>query len=86
MPNEPITATILEYAAGIAADMSEERLFDTEAWETRALGPYLRWVLPDGKAAVKDVSAAVLASFIEDDKVRILLSSRPAPSRASTDR
>jgi elongation factor 3 len=71
MPNEPIAATILEYAAGIAADMSEERLFDSDVWENRSLGPYLRWVLPDGKAAVKDVSAATLASFIEDDKVRL---------------
>lgn len=75
MPNEPILAAILEYVGGIIGDLADERNFSTEIWETRALGPYLRWVT-GSKDDGKDAATRALTVFIDADKVRLFAAPR----------
>jgi hypothetical protein len=69
MPNDPILTDILEYVGGMVADLADERNFNSEIWESRALGNYLQWFV-GGKKEGKEVATKSLETFIEADKVR----------------
>lgn len=53
----------------MVADLADDRNFNKEAWESRALGPYLQW-FTGGKTEGKEVACKSLEAFIEADKVR----------------
>lgn len=68
MPTKPVIANALEYTANVVADMVNERFFDDDVWEGKALGGFCKLLM--GAEAGAAAADAIRKAFIAADHAK----------------
>ncbi|BEI91921.1 uncharacterized protein CcaverHIS019_0407410 [Cutaneotrichosporon cavernicola] len=68
MPGRPVIASALEYTANVVADMVDERNFDDDVWDGKALGGFCKLLL--GAEAGVAAATAIREAFVAADKAK----------------
>ncbi|WWC89603.1 uncharacterized protein L201_004528 [Kwoniella dendrophila CBS 6074] len=68
MPQSPVTAHAIEYQANVVADLVDLRRWDSNIWESKGLGSFMKLLLGSEKGS--EATTAIRKSFMDIDKAK----------------